>query len=83
VAAVAPLSVRVVEEQRDEEEAVEHARSNFVAYHPGNESPLVPALALLILALGAGAGAGALRVRRRPRGEAAYARIDVRRERRW
>jgi hypothetical protein len=83
VPAIAPLPVRVVEEQKDEEEAVEHAQSNFAAYHPPGSSPVVPGIALLVLVLAAGAAGAGLRNRRRPRGGAAFARSEVRRDRRW
>jgi hypothetical protein len=86
VAAVAPLSVRVAEEQRDEEEAVEHARNAFAVYDPNDPGPLVPGIGMMVLVvvLAAGAGTGmALRLRRRHRGGAAFARAATRPRRRW
>jgi len=83
VPAAVPLSVRVVEEQKEEEEAIETQQS-FASYHPDDPGPFVPGVALLVLILAAGVGGTGLR-RRRPRGGAAYARAEVRRERyrRW
>ena len=85
VAAIAPLSVRVVEEQREDEEAVETARSAFAVYNPNDSGPLVPGIGMMVLVVvlaGAGTGA-ALRLRRRHRGGAAFARADTRPRRRW
>ena len=84
VAAVAPLSVRVVEEQREDEEAVESARNAFAVYDPNDSGPLVPGIGMMVLVvvLAAGAGTG-MALRRRHRGGAALARIDTRPRRRW
>jgi hypothetical protein len=77
------LTARVVEEEREEEEAVERARSQFAAYHPDDAGPLIPGIGLLIVVLaGAAAGAG-IRGRTRRRGAAAYARTEVKRPRRF
>jgi hypothetical protein len=83
VAAAVPLSVRVVEEQRDEEEAIESARNAFTAYHPDDEGGHIPGLAIVVLLLAAGTAFTMIRRGPRPRGGAAYARAEVRRERRW
>jgi len=83
VPAAVPLSVRVPQEEKKEEEAVETQQS-FAAYHPDDPGPLLPGLALLILALGAGTGGVALGSRRKPRGGPSFARSEVRRTRdRW
>jgi hypothetical protein len=80
VPALAPLPARVPEEKREEEEAIE-TQSSFAAYHPDDSSPLVPGIAMIVLALAAGAGGAALR-KRRPRGGAAFARSEIRQQRR-
>jgi hypothetical protein len=83
VTVAAPIAVRVVEEKREEEEAVESARNAFAAYHPDDgHSLLLPGIAVVVLVLAAGVGGAGLR-RRRPRGAAAYARTEVRPPRRW
>jgi hypothetical protein len=75
VSSTVPLSVRAVERQREDEEAVESARNSFARYQPGpGASPVAP-LALLVLALGAGASGAAIR-RTRRRSSEAYARLD-------
>ena len=79
----APLAVRVVEEEKKEEEAVESARNNFAVYRPDQPSNVAAPLAVLLLALAAGAGFAGLR-KRHVRGGAALARTEIRsRPRRW
>jgi hypothetical protein len=83
VAVGVPLAVRVVEEERKEEEAVESARSNFAIYRPDDYGIGVSAVVVLLLVLAAGVGGAEIRRRRRPRGGVAFARVEVRRGRRW
>jgi hypothetical protein len=73
----------VVEEEKQEEEAVESARNSFALYHPDHPNNVTAPLAVLLLALAAGAGLAGLR-KRHVRGGAALARTEIRsRPRRW
>ncbi len=79
VPVASPIPVRILQEEKKEEEAVESAQNNFTAYHPDQPSNLTgPGLALLLVVMAAGGGAAGLR-RRGVRGAAAYARTEVRR----
>jgi hypothetical protein len=77
------LTARVVEEERQEEEAVERARSQFSAYHPDDGGNFVPGIALVIVVLAAAVAGAGLRGRPRRRGAAALARAELRRPRRF
>jgi hypothetical protein len=85
VAVTSPVPGRVVEEEREEEEAVESARANFTAYHPdAPPDPILPAVAIILLVLAIGGSGAGIRRRYRPRGTVAFARAEVRRDHdRW
>jgi hypothetical protein len=75
----APLAVRVVEEEKQDEEAVENARANFSAYHPDDApNPILPAAAVLLIVIALSGGGVGIWRRLRPRGAAAFARSEVR-----
>jgi hypothetical protein len=77
VPAVAP------KEEQEDEEAVENARANMVAYTP--EDPYLPTgslLALIVIAAGAGTGIRRASRGRRTRGAPAFARARAHRQRR-
>ena len=84
VPVASPIPVRILEEEKKEEEAVESAQNNFAAYRPEQPANIVgPGLAVVLLVLGAGGAAAGLR-RRGARGTVAYARAEIRRDpRRW
>jgi hypothetical protein len=80
--------VQVVEEKREEEEAVETSQA-FAAYHPSSPNPIIPGVVVMVLVLATASGGAKLRRRYRPGPGPALARTDWRSEayeadvRRW
>jgi hypothetical protein len=78
---VSAVPAVTVQEEKEDEEAVERARNNFSAYRPNDGGNLTTEIAMLIIVLAAGAAGAGLKARPRRRGAAAYARSEVRRGR--
>jgi hypothetical protein len=76
VVAASPVAGRVTEEERDEEHATESA-SAFAAYHPAAPNQVLPAAVVIVLLLALGCSGARFRRRGRPRGGAAFARLDA------
>jgi hypothetical protein len=76
VSAFSPVTGRVFEQEKEEEEAVESAQA-FAAYHPTQPNLILSGGSVLLVILLA-AGSGAVLRRRGPRGAPALARADLR-----
>jgi hypothetical protein len=71
-----------VQEEKEDEEAVENARNNFSAYRADDgDNNLITGIAVLIVVLAAGTAGAGLRGRPRRGGAVAYARSEIRRGR--